>query len=161
MQSLRPRQLLQAVKAISALLGNVETLEVEDVCSALVQQCKEFDGAKASEEAAGRLRPEILEEVGEHYATVVLQDAGEKRRVELAKGIRATLERIKEAVRKLVELYARAFRVNFSLAAPEAPEAAKVEESIQGRRSGWKNCSDNFLFYFLDLGLASMSQEIV
>ena len=63
MQSLRPRQILQAVKAICTFLGNIETLEIQEICDQLVKQCLAFDKAKGNEEPSGRLRPEIVDEV--------------------------------------------------------------------------------------------------
>lgn len=63
MKSLRPRQILQAVKAICAFLGNIETLEIQEICDQLVKQCLAFDKAKGNEEPSGRIRPEIVEEV--------------------------------------------------------------------------------------------------
>ena len=63
MKSLRPRQMLQAVKAVCALLGNIETLEIQEICDQLVKQCLAFDRAKGNEEPSGRIRPEIVEEV--------------------------------------------------------------------------------------------------
>ena len=64
MRTLRPHQLVQAVKAVCAFLGNLETLEVQEACDALVAACLELDRARGNaEDPAGRLRPEIVEEV--------------------------------------------------------------------------------------------------
>ena len=51
------------MKAVCALLGNLETLELQDVCDQLVKHCLDFDREKGNEDPAGRLRPEIVEEV--------------------------------------------------------------------------------------------------
>jgi hypothetical protein len=64
MKSLRPKQVLQAVKAVCALLSQLETLEVQEICEQLVKHCMEFDREKGNEDPSGRLRPEIVEEVG-------------------------------------------------------------------------------------------------
>lgn len=114
MKSLRPRQILQAVKAICAFLGNIETLEIQEICDQLVKQCLGFDKAKGNEEPSGRVRPEIVEEVGERYATVVLTSMSTATKDHTVM-IKATIEKIKETVQKMIETYAKTFRVNFSL----------------------------------------------
>ncbi len=63
MRNLRPHQLVQAVKAVCAFLGNLEILEVQDAYEALIRACMEFDKDRGNEDPAGRLRPEIVEEV--------------------------------------------------------------------------------------------------
>ena len=63
LQALRPRQVLQSVKAVSALLGGVESLDLREAQHTLRQACVKFDQAKGNEDPAGRLRPEIVEEV--------------------------------------------------------------------------------------------------
>ncbi len=65
MRTLRPHQLVQAVKAVCAFLGNLETLEVQESCDGLVRACLELDRARGNEDPAGKLRPEIVEEVSE------------------------------------------------------------------------------------------------
>ena len=48
-------------------------MEISDCCDKLVRNCMAFDKAKGNEDPSGKLRPEIVEEVGEKYATVVLK----------------------------------------------------------------------------------------
>ena len=66
MQALRPKQVIQAVKAISAFLGKVETTDISYACEKLITQCLEFDKSKGNEDPSGRLRPEIVDEVFSH-----------------------------------------------------------------------------------------------
>ncbi len=67
MRLLRPKQLIQAVKAVCAFLGNIETLEVQEVCDQFVKSCLDFDKAKGEDGTKGKLRPEIMEEVHSLY----------------------------------------------------------------------------------------------
>ena len=131
MRSLRPRQLVQSVKAICAFLGNLELLEVQDACDFLVRSCLEFDRARGGVEdpaSAARLRPEIVEEVaGERYATVVLTNKQEE---SSCRQISSALERVRETVQKSVETYASTFRVNFSLTSTISASTTR-KESIE------------------------------
>jgi len=43
MPALRPKQVIQAVKMVCALLGKIETIEVTEMCDKLIDQCLEFD----------------------------------------------------------------------------------------------------------------------
>jgi len=115
MPALRPKQMLQAVKAVSALLGGVETLDVREACEHLITTCLQFDAAKGNEDPAGRLRPEIVEEVGERYAMVTLNRVSGANFDQHAKDIMASLTNIKNKVEALIRTYAKTFRVDFEL----------------------------------------------
>ena len=43
MPALRPKQVIQAVKMVCALLGKIETIEITEMCDKLIAQCLEFD----------------------------------------------------------------------------------------------------------------------
>ena len=128
---LRPQRILQSVKAICAQLGSIETIEIRDCCDKFTKQCLEFDKAKGNEEPSGKLRPEIVKELGEHYATVVLKNNTEKILEEHASSIQSTLLEIKETVHKLVEMYTKTFRVNFSYEKTNLPESVAPKETIE------------------------------
>ena len=113
-KALRPKQVIQSVKAISKFLGEVETTEIYDACSKLITTCLEFDKSKGNEEPSGKLRPEIVEEVGEKYATVVLKDFSHQKSKEHAQNIKNALGQIQRSVQGLIEIYAKSFRCNFS-----------------------------------------------
>ena len=72
-----------------------------------------FDKAKGNEDPSGKLRPEIVEEVGEKYATVVLKAVTNIQK-EHAKSIQDELKNLQKSVQALIEIYANSFRVNFS-----------------------------------------------
>ena len=114
MSALRPKQMIQSVKAITIFLGQVETIEISEICETLVTACLEFDKAKGNEDPSGKLRPEIVEEVGEKYATVIIK-AVTNVLLEHAKKIQNILQNLKDCVQKLVDIYAKSFRVNFSM----------------------------------------------
>jgi len=115
MPALRPKQMLQAVKAVSALLGGVETLDVREACDQLITTCLQFDAAKGNEDPAGKLRPEIVEEVGERYAMVTLNRISGANFDQYAKDIMGCLKNIKNKVEALIRTYARTFRVDFEM----------------------------------------------
>ena len=48
MSALRPKQLMQAVKAITTFLGQVETLDITAACDECLKACLEFDKAKGN-----------------------------------------------------------------------------------------------------------------
>ena len=60
-QSLNPKGMLQAVKAVCSKLGGVETVDLADALDRFSQACVKFDCDKGNEDPAGRLRPEIVE----------------------------------------------------------------------------------------------------
>ena len=116
MKALRPKQMLQAVKAVAALLGGVETLELREACDKLCKACLQFDAAKGNEDPSGRLRPEIVDEVGEHYAMVTLGGRAAGANFEKhASDISECLKCVKTRIEDLIRTYARTFRVDFEL----------------------------------------------
>ena len=127
---LRPQKLLQSIKAICAHLGNIETIEIQDCCDKFTRECLEFDKAKGNEEPSGKLRPEVVNELGENYATVILKSDTSKAFEEHANAIDVTLNEIKETVQKLVEMYTKTFRVNFSYQKPNLMEQSVPKETI-------------------------------
>jgi phosphatidylinositol-4-phosphate 3-kinase len=90
----------------------------------------EFDKAKGNEEPSGKLRPEIVNELGEHYATVILKKGTSTILQEHAIAIQSTLNELKETVQKLVEMYTKTFRVNFSFEKPGLSEQSCSKETI-------------------------------
>ena len=127
---LRPQKVLQSIKAICAHLGGIETIEIRDCCDKLTIQCLEFDKAKGNEEPSGKLRPEIVNELGEHYATVILKKGTSTVLQVHAIAIQSTLNDLKETVQKLVEMYTKTFRVNFSFEKPGFSEQSGSKETI-------------------------------
>ncbi len=130
MQALRPKQVIQAAKAISAFLGRLETTELSDACEKLVTQCLEFDKAKGNEDPSGRLRPEIVDEVGERYATVILKAVTSIQK-EHADKIKEALKVLKKCIRSLIEVYTKSFRVNFSLSGATSVKPEAFRETIE------------------------------
>ena len=74
LSALRPRQMIQSVKAICAFLGSIETLEVQNVCEKLIEQCLEFDQAKGNVDPSGRISKEILEQVRSYKRRHLVQN---------------------------------------------------------------------------------------
>ena len=131
MSQLRPQRVLQSVKAICAHFGGIETIEIKECCDKLSLQCLQFDKAKGNEEPSGKLRPEIVKELGEHYATVVLKNDSCKILEVHAESIKVTLTDLQENVQKLIEIYIKTFRVNFSLYKESVFVDSSAKETIE------------------------------
>ncbi|XP_046395190.1 phosphatidylinositol 4-phosphate 3-kinase C2 domain-containing subunit beta isoform X2 [Ischnura elegans] len=116
---------IQSVKAVTALLGSVETLEISDalaelgdVCTKLSQSPGPLEQIKPQRDTAW---PEILAEEGD-YSIVTLRtrdpnsDSSRYSHEEsLPEAVANKLDSIREAVNALIETYCHAFRVNFQL----------------------------------------------
>ena len=154
MKALRPKQMLQAVKAVAALLGGVETLELRAACDQLCTTCMQvsggqggvephserfslfqFDQAKGNETPDGRLRPEIVDEVGEKYAMVTLNRKSDGNFQNFAQDISDCLVKIKNKVEDLIRTYSRTFRVDFELDPPEVLTPVEPRQSSEIRET--------------------------
>jgi len=133
MKGLRPRQMLQAVKAVCALLGGVETLDLSEVCDQLITECLKFDQAKGNEDPSGRLRPEIVAEVGEKYAMVKIGKCSDYQTHSVE--IESIVEKIKDRVQAMIFTYARTFRVDFELEQPGERIAASRLSAESGEET--------------------------
>lgn len=115
LQSLNPRGMLQAVKAVCAKLGGVETLDLAEALDEFSQACVKYDCAKGNEDPSGRVRPEIVEEVGERYAMVTFHRTNTESFDKHVEDIEASLRKITEKIYSLIRTYSRTFRVDFAL----------------------------------------------
>lgn len=62
--NLKSSQIVQSVKAICALLGQIEMLEVEEVCNKLVRLCQVLETKRSDSIGGGNIiRPKILDQV--------------------------------------------------------------------------------------------------
>lgn len=95
-----PSAVFQAVKAICALAGGVETLHVTHTLNAF---------AKACTAPAGALRPEIQADSGA-YCAVSLRAASAR------EALAQQCARVRDAVRALLALYTRARLLDFRMA---------------------------------------------
>lgn len=96
-----PKAVFQAVKAICALAGGVETLHVTHTLNAFAQACTTHGG--------GGVTPEIVGESGA-YCGVTLRGATRR------EAVSAQCARVRDAVRALLALYARTRLLDFVLA---------------------------------------------
>ena len=104
-KSLRPARIMQSVKAVCALLGHIETLDVEEVLDTLNRDISDMD------KRGGR------------------SDEGVDRDRQKAK-VKASIDRVRDVVQKLVEVYAKTFRVNFAFSQDDGAEAQGGETGI-------------------------------
>ncbi|KAH8370988.1 hypothetical protein KR093_005859 [Drosophila rubida] len=101
---------VQAVKAICALLGSIDTLEIARCIAELKRICEEAQTKYTP--LAGANNPEIISDYGE-YAQVTLRPRS------MLEQIKLKCNRLRDAVQELVELYANVFRVAFSVKTPD------------------------------------------
>ncbi|ALC43846.1 Pi3K68D [Drosophila busckii] len=97
---------VQAVKAICALLGSIDTLEIARCIAELKRICEEAQTKYAP--LAGANNPEIVSDYGE-YAQVTLRPRS------MLEQIKLKCNHLRDAVQELIELYANVFRVAFSV----------------------------------------------
>uniref|UniRef100_A0A1B6CT28 Uncharacterized protein n=3 Tax=Clastoptera arizonana TaxID=38151 RepID=A0A1B6CT28_9HEMI len=120
MPPLQPRGVIQAVKAVCALLGNVETLDISHALDMFNRACSQFITQEES-----WARPEIVEEIGD-YSVIRFQT-----KEGLVDSVRNTCERIRDAVQGLIETYSLAFRVDFRLIdATKLPYNKKLSSEV-------------------------------
>lgn len=108
----------QAVKAICALLGSIDTIEVFDAVNALKECCLnnqpsyKIKSSSASYIYNKSSTVNIVSEKG-GYAEVVLQPR------KISDQIKCHCNQVRDAVQHLLEMYSEAFHVNFSVIAPK------------------------------------------
>ncbi|XP_071564109.1 phosphatidylinositol 4-phosphate 3-kinase C2 domain-containing subunit beta isoform X3 [Temnothorax nylanderi] len=103
---LQPHGVVQAVKAVCALMGNIETFEITEAIDNFVNACCQFL-PQAHTANIDCKKPEIIHEDGD-YAVVTL-------RKKFPDVIASHCHKIRDAIQELVETYCHAFRVNFQL----------------------------------------------
>ncbi|XP_018801021.1 PREDICTED: phosphatidylinositol 4-phosphate 3-kinase C2 domain-containing subunit beta [Bactrocera latifrons] len=97
---------VQAVKAICALLGSIDTLEISACIADLKRICEEGQVKYASH--SNDTNPEIVSERGD-YAEVRLVPRP------MLDQIKLKCNQLRDAVQELIELYSNVFRVGFSV----------------------------------------------
>ncbi|PNF36119.1 hypothetical protein B7P43_G10961, partial [Cryptotermes secundus] len=119
MPQLQAKGVVQAVKAICALMGNVETQDITESVESFESVCLQFIPAPPTD----GLRPEIVNEDGDYSVVRV--------RRPLADVIATNCDLIRDAVHGLIETYCHAFRVDFQLnSRAELPTSTKQSSSI-------------------------------
>lgn len=103
---LQPHCVVQAVKAVCALMGNIETFEITEAVDNFVNACCQFLPQSHTANIECK-KPEIIHEDGD-YAVVTL-------RKKFPDVISSHCHKIRDAVQELVETYCHAFRVDFQL----------------------------------------------
>lgn len=103
---LQPRSVVQAVKAICALMGNIETYEITEAVDNFVNACCQFLPQVHTTHIECK-KPEVLHEDGD-YSVVTL-------RTKFPDVIASHCHKIRDAIQDLVETYCHAFRVDFQL----------------------------------------------
>lgn len=103
---LQPHGVVQAIKAVCALMGNIETFEITEAVDNFVNACCQFL-PQAHTANIDCKKPEIIHEDGD-YAVVTL-------RKKFPDVIASHCHKIRDAIQELVESYCHAFKVDFQL----------------------------------------------
>ncbi|XP_076625671.1 phosphatidylinositol-4-phosphate 3-kinase catalytic subunit Pi3K68D isoform X4 [Colletes latitarsis] len=103
---LQPRGVVQAIKAVCALMGNIETFEITEAVDNFVNACCQFLPQVHTTNIECK-KPEILHEDGD-YSVVTL-------RTKFPDVIASHCRKIRDAIQDLVETYCHAFTVDFEL----------------------------------------------
>lgn len=104
---------IQAVKAICALFGNIDTLEVSEAIKELSHTCASGQTVYSYKEGAyGGQKMDIISEQGD-YAEVSLRPRT------IGEQVRYRCTQVRAAVALLVDIYSNAFRVDFCVIMPE------------------------------------------
>lgn len=103
---LQPRGVQQSVKAVCALMGNIETWEITETVDNFVNACCQYLPQIHTQHIECK-KPEILHEDGD-YSVVTL-------RTKFPELIGSHCHKIRDAIQDLVETYCHAFRVDFQL----------------------------------------------
>ena len=100
-KTLRPKRLMQVVKAFCDKLGNIEPIELSECCETYTDLCQKFHedrNSSSSEAEAGNNN-----NCGNSHHAAISQ----------------CLANVEKHIHKLIEIYARTFRVNFKFKAKE------------------------------------------
>ncbi|KAJ9600687.1 hypothetical protein L9F63_026176, partial [Diploptera punctata] len=118
MERLQSKGVVQAVKAVCALMGNVETQDITEAVEGFESVCLQFIPGPTDE-----LAPKVLSDDGD-YSVIQL-------RKPLSNVIATHCDRVRDAVQGLIETYCHAFRVDFQLnSRAENPIATKLSSSV-------------------------------
>ncbi|GBM21548.1 Phosphatidylinositol 4-phosphate 3-kinase C2 domain-containing subunit alpha [Araneus ventricosus] len=117
LDSLKPQGVVQAVKAICTLLSHVETSEITDTVAAFIRVCLLYD--KSTESDFDTL-PE-LGGLGNGKGKKSDSDL-----LNLFQLLELSLSHLQNAVHELLVMYAKTFRVNFEVEAPDVPLQEKM-----------------------------------
>lgn len=106
LSQLQPRGVVQAIKAVCALMGSVETCEITEAVDNFVNAVCQFLPEQYTKNIDCK-NPDVLHEDGD-YSVVTL-------RSKFPDVISSHCHKIRDAVQDLVETYCHAFKVDFQL----------------------------------------------
>lgn len=121
-QSLQPIRVQQAIKAVCALMGHVETVDITDALNSFIQICVTLTTKTSPDD----FKSKVTLDDGD-YSIVQIGSSSVRC---LKENLLLQCDRIREALRGLIESYCHAFNVNFSLIETSQPSLGKclVEE---------------------------------
>ncbi|XP_073999097.1 phosphatidylinositol-4-phosphate 3-kinase catalytic subunit Pi3K68D [Rhodnius prolixus] len=121
--SLQSKSVMQAVKAICSLLGNVETLELSQAIEAFTSVCDEFPKNRVNSQLNSWTKPSIIEEDGEYSLVILSSD-------NLAKNLNSHCDKIRLAVLSLIQVYTQIYRVDFHIPKSVTKSGIKFSSEI-------------------------------
>lgn len=116
-QSLHPVRVQQAIKAVCALMGHVETVDITESLNSFIQTCATLSASCHLDD----FRTKVTSDDGD-YSTV--QIASSSLRC-LKENLLVQCDRVREALRGLIESYCHAFNVDFQLNLENQPSSGK------------------------------------
>lgn len=111
-----PNGVFQAVKAICALAGHVETLHISKTLA-------DFSAACSVQQAHVGLKPEIVSENGQYCQVAV-------RRATAREVVAKQCQRVRDAVRALLAIYCRTQLVDFQLSEAVYVQPCSIEKAV-------------------------------
>ncbi|XP_024085910.1 phosphatidylinositol 4-phosphate 3-kinase C2 domain-containing subunit alpha isoform X2 [Cimex lectularius] len=119
--NLQTESVKQAVKAVCALLGNIETLQITHAVDNFVNVCREFPKNRVN----ARNKSEIISESGDYSVIRLGSDDS------VTSNINYCCDQIRTAVQGLIQMYSHIFRVDFHLSTPsQVVETQKYSSEI-------------------------------
>lgn len=115
--SIQPIRVQQAIKAVCALMGHVETVDITDALNSFTQICTTI----SSKTTIDDFRANVTSDDGD-YSIVQIGSSALRN---LKDNFLLQCDRIREALRGLIESYCHAFNVDFALTISNQPPMGK------------------------------------
>lgn len=124
-----PTPLMQTVKGICVLLGNIQTVEIRHNLKEFVKACEKWNADLQKLDQVPHTRRTIIgEDQDSRYSFVEI--VKEKSPLEVNKeSVQRTKENVIESVRLMIEIYSKSFPVSFQM---KSPLEAVVSEPESG-----------------------------
>ena len=132
---LNPSSLIQPVKAVCVLLGEVQTVEITDSLDSFVKTCNEWNSkVKEILGSENKRRTKIVSDCSSRLSFVEILPRTPAIDEDVKKSVLEAIYRLEDGVRKLVEMYSKSFPVSF-----------RMKSETDTQRSGWSGSEQSLL----------------